>query len=246
VNLTIAALITAAGSSERFGSQKKEYVALPARFDNEGRPLTVLGATVGAFLASARISTLAITVPPDPSVGEKVAREAIGGRASHILFTTGGPTREDSVRRGLLALEKYGKPDFVLIHDGSRPWVSVALIERVLDAALSYGAAIPILPLVDTPKELGEPDARGTRFITQHLRRSRLGAAQTPQAFAFDALLAAHKKAATTNAAYTDDAEIWGAFVPERPIAAVAGDLSNRKITYPNDLNFTNVPLKTP
>jgi 2-C-methyl-D-erythritol 4-phosphate cytidylyltransferase len=107
------------------------------------------------------------------------------------------------------------------------------LIDRIIAAALEYRAAIPVMPLTETPKELG-PEG----FVVRHLRRSLVGTAQTPQGFAFPEILRAHEKAAERELAegleYTDDAEIWGEFCGS--VAAIPGSAGNRKITFPEDL----------
>jgi 2-C-methyl-D-erythritol 4-phosphate cytidylyltransferase/2-C-methyl-D-erythritol 4-phosphate cytidylyltransferase/2-C-methyl-D-erythritol 2,4-cyclodiphosphate synthase len=104
-----------------------------------------------------------------------------------------------------------------------------------MEGTLKHSAAVPLLPLTETPKEL---DGKG--FIQRHLRRSRLGCAQTPQGFAFPAILRAHERGAERELAegyeYTDDAELWGEFCG--PVAAVPGERENRKITYPEDLGL--------
>jgi 2-C-methyl-D-erythritol 4-phosphate cytidylyltransferase/2-C-methyl-D-erythritol 4-phosphate cytidylyltransferase/2-C-methyl-D-erythritol 2,4-cyclodiphosphate synthase len=104
-----------------------------------------------------------------------------------------------------------------------------------MEGTLKHSAAIPLLPLRETPKEL---DSRG--FIRRHLRRSGLGCAQTPQGFAFPAILRAHERGAERELAeayeYTDDAELWGEFCG--PVAAVPGERENLKITYPEDLGL--------
>jgi 2-C-methyl-D-erythritol 4-phosphate cytidylyltransferase len=234
-------VITAAGSSDRMGGGvKKEYRPLGAGIDDaQGRPLTVLGAAVGAFAANPRIGIIVITVPPDSECGEAAARSALpstallnGGLRPRILFASGGPTRRSSVHRALALLSAYN-PGYVLIHDGCRPWVDGLLIERTIDAVLRYSAVVPLLPLTETPKEFDE-----TGFVTRHLRRSAVGGAQTPQGFAFGEILRAHGLAAERetgeNREYTDDAEIWGEFIG--PVAVVEGSAKNRKITFPEDL----------
>ena len=253
---SFAAIVTAAGSSARMWQRegvpvKKEYLPLgPGCCDAEGNPLTVLGAAVLAFARFNEIGVIVVTVPPD---GEALARAALpaelrerrdsssrSGGAS-ILFTGGGPTRRDSVYRAwsLLGAREWA-PEWVLIHDGARPWVSADLIKRVMDAVVLHGAVIPMAPLLETPKEIGEGG-----FVSKHLHRSTLGLAQTPQAFAFPRILQAHEWAAHSWAAheraeraggleYTDDAEIWGEFCG--PVATVPGERGNRKITYMEDL----------
>jgi 2-C-methyl-D-erythritol 4-phosphate cytidylyltransferase len=262
-----AAVITAAGVSARMGAGgKKEYRVLPGCFDAGGKPLTVLGAAAAAFAAIADIQTLVITVPADAATGETAAREALPPRLlagmpgapsrqglPELLFVPGGRTRRDSVHRALSLLAAY-HPRYVLIHDGARPWVDTPLIRQVMAAVLRYGAALPVAPLTETPKELvsaaelpddlagapmaGLPGNGGLFFVKRHLPRARVGAAQTPQGFRFPEILEAHQRAADREPArgfeYTDDAEIWGEFCG--PVAAVPGPPENRKITFPGDL----------
>jgi 2-C-methyl-D-erythritol 4-phosphate cytidylyltransferase len=236
-----AAIITAAGSSSRMGGVKKEFLPLP------GEGITVLGKTALAFASIKCLQTIVITVPPGGS-GEWQARAALpprllartdtiaaaapdGPPPLRFMFVPGAKTRRGSVHHGLSLLAAY-QPDYVLIHDGARPWVSAALIRRVMDAAAAHGAAIPLFPLTDTPKEIDE-----NGFIIRHLKRSATGGAQTPQGFRFPEILAAHEKAAEAELAgkeYTDDAEVWGEFVG--PVASVSGEKTNKKITYMEDL----------
>jgi 2-C-methyl-D-erythritol 4-phosphate cytidylyltransferase/2-C-methyl-D-erythritol 2,4-cyclodiphosphate synthase len=87
-----------------------------------------------------------------------------------------------------------------------------------------------VVPFTDTPKKI---DKDG--FIASHGKRDEFAGAQTPQAFEFAPLLEAHRKAAATQASYTDDAEIWAAYT-DRKIKAVPGDRENKKITYKEDI----------
>ncbi|MDR2021004.1 MAG: 2-C-methyl-D-erythritol 4-phosphate cytidylyltransferase [Treponema sp.] len=235
----IAAVITAAGSSSRMGGIKKEYRPLgEGLVDTTGKPLTVLGAAVRAFAASGRISLIVISVPPDPAAGEFAARRALPGdfppedRGPPVLFVPGGPSRRASVYHALSLLEAY-KPGYVLIHDGARPWIDAALIERTINAVLCHRAVVPLMPLTETPKEFDEAG-----FVRRHLRRASVGTAQTPQGFAFPEILRAHERAAERELReayeYTDDAEVWGEFAG--PVAVIPGSAANRKITFPEDL----------
>jgi 2-C-methyl-D-erythritol 4-phosphate cytidylyltransferase/2-C-methyl-D-erythritol 4-phosphate cytidylyltransferase/2-C-methyl-D-erythritol 2,4-cyclodiphosphate synthase len=238
MDASIAAIICAAGSSIRMGGIKKEYRILPGTKDDEGEPLTVLGAVVRAFAASSRIGLQVIVVPADVERGEYAARSSLSSRLfpsrgeSSILFVPGGPTRRSSVHHALSLLAAY-RPEYVLIHDGARPWVDSGLIEGIINAAQKHGAAIPLLSLTETPKEV---DEKG--FIKRHLRRNAIGTAQTPQGFAFPAILRAHEQAAERElleqVEYTDDAEVWGEFVG--PVAVIPGSPRNWKITFPVDL----------
>ena len=238
MRLSVAAVICAAGSSSRMGTGKKEYLPLPG----ESR-LTVLGAAVAAFASCPRIETIVVTVPAgEEAAARSCLPEELLSREGGVLFVEGGPSRRSSVYKALSLLEPY-HPTHVLIHDGARPWVKRDLIERCMEAAIRFGAAIPALPLVETPKELGD-DAH---IIKRHLRRTALCTAQTPQGFAFPEILRAHEKAAekeeNENFDYTDDAEVWGEFAGQ--VTVIPGNPENRKITFPEDLetgqffNFT-------
>jgi 2-C-methyl-D-erythritol 4-phosphate cytidylyltransferase len=242
MDASIAAVLTAAGSSSRMGGLKKEYLPLGkdgegrVRLDGAGRPLTVLGAAVRAFAASARVGIIVIAVPAGG--GEEAARASLPpefrgeGPGARVFLVPGGATRRASVHRALDFLSPYN-PSYVLIHDGARPWVEGDLIERIIDGAARFRAVVPVLPLAETPKELD-----GEGFVKRHLRRSRVGAAQTPQGFAFPAILRAHERAAERELRegldYTDDAEVWGEF--QGPVAVIPGSPANRKITFPGDL----------
>jgi 2-C-methyl-D-erythritol 4-phosphate cytidylyltransferase len=220
------------------GGRKKEYRTLGGTDDGEGKPLSVLGAAALAFASVPRIDPLVMVVPADGEQGEYAARCCLPARVldpgakPRILFVPGGLTRRVSVHHGLALLEAY-RPGLVLIHDGARPWVEGDLIERTIDGAIKYRAAIPVMPLTETPKEVGQGG-----IILRHLRRTLLVTAQTPQGFVFPEILRAHEKAAEKELAagveYTDDAEIWGEFCG--PVASIPGSAGNRKITFPGDL----------
>ena len=231
--VSIAAIITAAGSSARMAGQKKEYRNLPSLSPAE-KPLSVLGAAVAAFVSCPKIGPIVITTPPGDENGKALSFLPVEllKRKGGLLFVPGGPTRRASVFNALSLLESF-KPDIVLIHDGARPWIKPELIEKTIEAAIRYGAVIPALPLVETPKELGSGE-----FIKRHLRRENLCTAQTPQGFRFPEILRAHEKARERedreNFEYTDDAEVWGEFIGQ--VAVIPGDPENRKITYPEDL----------
>jgi 2-C-methyl-D-erythritol 4-phosphate cytidylyltransferase len=259
--MEVATVICAAGSSTRMGGAtggansgvKKEYRPLGEQVDADGKPLTVLGAAASVFAAVPRVSLIVIVVPPRAEDGEFAARMSlpahllVSDTTPRILFVPGGATRRVSVHHALTLLAAY-QPDYVLIHDGARPWVSDTLINRVIDAVLIHKAVIPLLSLVETPKELDEQG-----FVCRHLKRARVGTAQTPQAFAFPQILIAHDKAAERELRdirswrkkgarrevieYTDDAEVWGEFIG--PVAVVVGSPENRKITFPEDLLST-------
>jgi 2-C-methyl-D-erythritol 4-phosphate cytidylyltransferase/2-C-methyl-D-erythritol 2,4-cyclodiphosphate synthase len=153
--------------------------------------------------------------------------DAVSG-LRHEPPANGGATRQDSVRAGLEALAGQ-RPDIVLIHDAARPFVTAALISRAIEAAGRTGAAIPAIAVTDTIKLIG---ASGNVEATP--QRDRLRVAQTPQAFRFDAILDAHRRAAQQGRAdFTDDAALaeWAGLT----VATFEGDPANMKLTTPED-----------
>ncbi len=108
----------------------------------------------------------------------------------HQAPANGGATRQASVHAGLEAITGE-KPDIVLIHDAARPFVSDGVISRAIEAASRTGAAIPTIPVADTIKLI---DADGN--VADTPERARLRIAQTPQAFRYDVILEAHRRAA--------------------------------------------------
>jgi len=238
--VNIAVVICAAGESSRMkieGSpvRKKEYQKL-----SNGN--TVLGTAAAAFASVSDVQVIVISVPEN---GENAAREALpanllSGQKPKLIFVTGGSTRQKSVFNALSVLADFS-PDYALIHDGARPWVSSSLIENIITAVKKYNAVIPLLPLTDTPKECGSSweaqtsNGASAVFIKTHLRRKNTGIAQTPQAFKFPEILDAHKQAANVQTEeFTDDAEIWGRFCGQ--VAVISGEPKNKKITFSEDL----------
>ncbi len=147
---------------------------------------------------------------------------------SHQSPASGGATRQASVHAGLEALAGE-RPDIVLIHDAARPFVSAAVISRAIEAAGRTGAAIPAIAVNDTVKLI---NADGNVEATPE--RARLRIAQTPQAFRFDAILEAHRRAAREGRSdFTDDAALaeWAGLT----VATFEGDPANMKLTTPED-----------
>jgi 2-C-methyl-D-erythritol 4-phosphate cytidylyltransferase len=235
--LNIAVVICAAGASSRMrieGSQvsKKEYQKL-----KNGN--TVLGTAVCTFTEIPSVQVIVISIPEND---EKTARNALpqsllNVQKPKILFVTGGSTRQSSVFNAISVLADFN-PDYVLIHDGARPWISASLIENIITAVEKHNAVIPLLPLTDTPKECESDftdNGNSAVFIKNHLKRQKTGIAQTPQGFKYPEILYAHQKADNVkDEEFTDDAEIWGRFCGQ--VAVIRGEAENRKITFPEDL----------
>ena len=227
------ALVVAAGRGSRFGTGlPKQYAALG------GRPL--LGHSLEAFARHPRIDRVKAVIHPD----DRALYERAAAGLDLLEPAAGGATRQDSVRRGLESLESLA-PAAVLIHDGARPFVDAAVIDRVLDALASAPGAIAALPVTDTLKR-SETGKRGQAgHIAATLERAGLWRAQTPQGFRFAEILAAHRAiihgavhgavhGAAAGPELTDDAA-----VAERAglaVALVEGTPHNIKVTTRDDL----------
>lgn len=225
---SIAAVIVAAGRGERAGSVEqgpKQYRPIGGR--------AVLSWTLGAFQRHPDIGPIAVVIHPDDHALLTHATETLEPPVSFIVVE-GGADRQASVLRGLEALQA-AEPDFVLIHDGVRPFVDADLIDRVIDALCAGAlAALPAIAVADTLKA-ADDDGNVARTVP----RDGLHAAQTPQGFAFEPILAGHHKAAQeADQAFTDDSAIaeWAGMT----VRLVAGDANNVKLTYAEDLEQAN------
>ena len=170
----IAAIIVAAGQGLRAGQPLPKQFALW-----RGKP--VLRHSAEAF-AAAGIAPIIVAIPHG---ADEVAEAALRG-VPGVRLVHGGETRHQSV---FLALELLAgdAPDKVLIHDAARPGLPQDVIERLVRALDAAEAAIPILPVVDSLVQ-----ANGLR-MGNPVKRETLRRVQTPQAFAFPAILAAHR-----------------------------------------------------
>lgn len=212
----IAALIVAAGRGVRAGNGgPKQYRMLG------GAP--VIRRTLASFASHPRIDVVQAVIHPDDSA--EFAAATAGLRQQPPV--TGGTTRQASVLAGLEALKPLN-PEIVLIHDAARPFASHALIARAIAAATTR-AAIPVVAVSDTVKTV---DAQGLVVTTPD--RATLRLAQTPQVFAYEAILAAHRKASQSGESdFTDDAALaaWAGLT----VATFKGDADNMKLTTAED-----------
>ena len=147
-------------------------------------------------------------------------------------LVAGGAERQESVRNGLLAvkaLRQGTRPSLVMVHDGVRPFVDHAMIQRCLGAARKHGAAIPAVPVKDT---LVRGDETG--FAVKTIDRSGLFQVQTPQCFDLDLVLAAHEHALATGFSGTDDASLVEHL--GHRVFMTQGSAENIKITTRDDL----------
>jgi 2-C-methyl-D-erythritol 4-phosphate cytidylyltransferase/2-C-methyl-D-erythritol 2,4-cyclodiphosphate synthase len=206
--MRIAAILVAAGSGSRFGAET------PKQF------LRLLGKQVIRHAADELVRHVEFLQP----VGDAEAIDAALMGVPHLPTVPGGATRQDSVRAGLEALLAHA-PDFVLVHDAARPVIPAGTIPNLLAALEHAPGAIPAVPVADTLKRVAND------LITVTVPREGLYRAQTPQAFRFATLLAAHRAAAGVPA--TDDASLLEAM--GEPVAIVPGSEDNIKLTYAED-----------
>lgn len=215
-----SAIIVAAGAGKRFG-EMKQFAYLRAK--------PVLEWTLERFQAHPEVEAVVLVLPDEQDLKHYRMRYA-----KIVDLVRGGEKRQDSVWQGFRLLAASA-PEVVLVHDGARPLVSADLITRVIAAARSDGAAVPVLPIVDTLKVVREGGIVGT------IDRSLLFRAQTPQGFRFEILKKAMDAARKDRFYGTDEAALV-----ERvglAVTAVAGDPRNLKITTPLDIPIAEALL---
>ncbi len=208
---TVALVVAAGGGSRAGGDTPKQYRKLAGK--------SVLAHALDRLRHDA-IDHVQVVIQPGH---EALYDLAVEGRTlpSPVL---GGATRQDSVRNGLEALSRTGDVARVLIHDAARPFVPGAVIDRLTAALDTSPAAVPTMPVVDTL-------ALGDESLGETVAREALVRVQTPQAFQFEAILAAHRSWSGGEA--TDDAQI--ARAAGFKVAMVAGDAALEKLTYEAD-----------
>ncbi len=237
-------ILTAAGSSTRMGGKKKEYLPL-----NGG---TVLSEAAKVFLKSAAFNLIIITTPQNDFQRAQKALSAdseidslLKKSGTALIFTEGSSTRQKSVFCALKKAEEFlnGENAVVLIHDAARPFVNSRIILDTIKTASEFGGAAPVIPSVDTQKIISKD---GT--IQAHLERKSIGCIQTPQGFDFKTLFECHTKASLEQKEFTDDTEIFDAFSNDKnlKVYVVEGDVENKKITYPSDIDESDCRGKTP
>jgi len=224
----VVALIPAAGRGRRMGSEKnKAFLPLG------GIPL--LTRTLQKFEACSGVDEVLPLVPEGdvPLWSEEIFHRSSLKKVFKIL--PGGPERQDSVYGGLKAIGSQA--DFVIIHDGVRPFVSPELVERALLETRRHRAVVVALRAGDTVKEVS-----GEGEVLRTLDRSRLWIIQTPQSFELGLIVRAHEKAREEGFCGTDDASLV-----ERlgiPVRVIEGSRFNLKITTPEDLILGEALLK--
>ncbi len=220
---TCGAVVVAAGNASRMGGIDKVMAEL------NGEPM--IARTVRQFQNCDAISEIVIVTREDLIL-------PISGLCKNMpkvkAVVAGGKSRQESVHMGLNALSD--KVKLAAVHDGARPLITWQVIDRVVRAANTYGAAAPAIPVKDTIKVV---EGRVVKYTPD---RATLFAVQTPQVFDFDLLRGALKKAEQDGAQVTDDCsavEMMG-----MTVKIVEGDERNIKVTTPMDLKIAEMLLE--
>jgi 2-C-methyl-D-erythritol 4-phosphate cytidylyltransferase/2-C-methyl-D-erythritol 2,4-cyclodiphosphate synthase len=215
--LSVAAIVVAAGRGARAGGDlPKQYRQLG------GEP--VIRSSLSLFAWHGEIGAVQAVIHAD----DRAPYEAASAGLRLLPPVLGGATRQVSVRAGLEALSGRA-PDIVLVHDAARPFCSSALVSRAIAAGAESGAAVPALEVTDTIKRI-DSDGR----VAGTMDRTQLRAVQTPQAFAFQPLLDAHRRAHMEGRDdFTDDAALaeWAGL----KVTVFAGESGNVKLTTDED-----------
>lgn len=217
------AIIAAAGTGERLGLK-----APKAFVEMGGKP--IIAHAIEVFQSSSRVDKIAVVIPSGFEVycRDRVAVEYDFNKVSHI--GAGGARRQESIYIGLKMLINEGAC-LVAVHDAARPLLSLDLLERTIDAAEVFGAAIAALPMVDSLKCVESSDIiSGTR------PRQGLWRAQTPQVFRKDLLLKAHEAALSDGFFADDDSELVERL--GHKVRVVRGSPFNIKITTIEDVEL--------
>lgn len=212
----IYAVIPAAGTGSRAGFQQNKLLQKIG-----GVP--VLKKTVAAFCANEQIACVLVCA----NEADRAEISALLSPFAKVKLAEGGATRTASVKNALEMLAALPcPPDYVLIHDGARPFISQKVIADCIAAVRQYGSAVCALPCTDTAVRAQ------SGFVSEAVEREGLFTLQTPQGFSFPELLAAYRKISPEDS-FTDDSGVWKKYVA--PPRLFGGDARNRKLTFAED-----------
>jgi 2-C-methyl-D-erythritol 4-phosphate cytidylyltransferase/2-C-methyl-D-erythritol 2,4-cyclodiphosphate synthase len=220
---SLGVIIPAAGFGSRMGTaQPKQFLELA------GMPILVH--TLRAFLEHPAVTVIIVVLPPEQLVsGVELIRPFLSiAQQEKILFTAGGATRQDSVYNGLQAVP--AAVESILVHDGARPLLNAALIDRCIKGIEEQGAVIAAVPVKDTLKKITD------NFINDTVDRTQLWQAQTPQGMQRELLEKAYQQAQADKFLGTDEASLLQH--AGIPVAIIMGSEENIKITRPDDLRI--------
>jgi 2-C-methyl-D-erythritol 4-phosphate cytidylyltransferase len=229
--MTIAALVMAGGTGDRFAAQThsagpKQLTPLLGR--------AMVAWSVDAFAQSDRVAHVIIASAPDHESGVRDALSPVG-RSKLRAFAPGGETRQESVFNALAVLP--ADVTHVLIHDAARPCVSASLVNRVLDALRERSAVVPTVAATDTL--VREVDGR----IDAVIDRVHVAGVQTPQAFRRELIERAHREARARGFQSSDDGSLVLAL--GEVVHAIAGERTNIKVTYREDTTVAEAVLSS-
>jgi 2-C-methyl-D-erythritol 4-phosphate cytidylyltransferase len=221
------AIIAAAGIGSRMASDRpKQFLQLA------GTP--IIFHTLKRFEECDSIHEVVVVLPASESANFLSLTGKFGLRKL-VKVVPGGSTRADSVKRGLLAI-RSATAEIVAVHDGVRPFVTVAEIEQTIASAKTHGAAILVAPATDTIKEVNGES------VLRTLDRTRLRHALTPQSFRYDLLRRAYENVDVNDPSLTDESSLIERL--GEPVAIVEGSARNLKITTKDDLALAESILK--
>ncbi len=230
-----AAIVLAAGKGKRMNSKvQKQFLLL------DGKPL--LWYSLAAFEKSNVEDVLLVTGKDEVEYCKTQIGEAYGFCKLRSVIP-GGKERYHSVYEGLkmLALMGYGAGDFVLIHDGARPFVDQGIIGRVSEDVVRYGACVAGMPSKDTVKLADEEN-----FARLTPARASVWTIQTPQAFSFNLIYGAYERMMSREEyqnGITDDAMVVEAMTDTR-VKLTEGTYRNIKVTTPEDMDVAKAFLR--
>lgn len=228
----VAVVIPAAGRGSRMGTDRSKTLL-------QVGGISIVERSARVFLEHPQVERVVIAARSrDFEEYEKIF-PAPGPEGKVRVLIKGGKVRQNSVWRGLSALEA-DPPEWLLVHDGARPFCSSRLLGRVLDALQAHPAVVPVLPLTDTVRSIERGIKNGAR--SRVLDREKLFRSQTPQGFHWDVIREAFIKARAEKFEGTDDAQLVEA--AGHQLHFVCGEESNIKITNPEDLIYARWALQ--
>jgi len=225
----VNAIIVAAGEGKRMGGPiSKTFLPIA------GRPLVLR--TLDRFFSTRSVEKVVVVVAEkDIRRGQELIQSDPNLRHRPWLLQAGGASRQESVRHGL---EKLGLDcEIVAIHDGARPFISAALIDRCVDEASRSGAAVIGVPVRDTIKVVS-----ADHWVKATPARDTLWEIQTPQAFRKELIVEAHNWGRRQAIEATDDAMLVEQM--GQPVFLLEGERTNIKITIPEDVLLAEALLR--
>lgn len=218
--MKICAVIPAAGSGSRAGFEKNKILQ---KYDG----IPVLQRTVSAFAAAEQIGKIIVCIREC----DRAEISALLSDFTGVCLICGGATRTESVKNALEFLAKeQTPPDYVLIHDAARPFVSTKIIRDCIETVRAFGSAVCSLPCTDTLV------SASNGMVNGKLDRESTFLVQTPQGFSFPQLLAAYRKI-TPQDVFTDDAGVFAKYIA--PPRLFTGERANIKLTFREDFCMT-------